>query len=239
MTERTASFGSHAGVLRELTEPESRSKVRRTSTGSPLPLMHRRAVVAGLLLLIGVLSGGLVDGAQALNASVASGAAQSEDCRVEPRSLEEYAALAAGEAQAVSATPILGTPPPLPVSGTSADPAVITDVSETVAQLVACTNAGDLLRLAALYSDEALARFGGAGGESLEQLTRLATPEPLPAEREAVLESVEDVRVLPDGRVTAVTTVNGRRNLLEFVEEDGRYLVNFSWELPAEGTPSP
>ena len=87
--------------------------------------------------------------------------------------------------------------------GEPADDATAAAIVATARELVACSNAGDILRRLALYSDDRL-RFAypdgpttGAGGHRQDQPLPLALPD-----RVALL-SVDDVRMLPDGRVSA------------------------------------
>lgn len=160
-----------------------------------------------------------------------------EVCQVTPRTLEEYASLVSRPGTSLSSSPVLDSRPSQPDNGTPADASVVDGVSATVRQFTACTNAGDYLRLAALMTDRLLAR----SGRSLENgaLAQMATPVPLPEEHQAVLEEITDVQVLTDGRASAIVQVNGNRNLMVFVESEGRYLLDDSFEFAVEGTPSP
>ncbi|MBA3450887.1 MAG: cytochrome c [Chloroflexia bacterium] len=123
-----------------------------------------------------------------------------EDCTVEPRTLEEIAALAGGSA---------GGEPPNATErgGEPADEATRAAVTTSARELVACSNAGDILRRLALYSDE---RLGYAYPEGPTRALETMAEAPLPltlAERVALL-GVEDIRRLEDGRVSARVLVD-------------------------------
>ncbi|MCC6703709.1 MAG: hypothetical protein IT334_02465, partial [Thermomicrobiales bacterium] len=98
-------------------------------------------------------------------------------------------------------------------------------VTVVLYQLAACFNAGDLLRVYALFSDEGLrpALFP----EDVE-LANEATPEPLPEPDRFSEPDVTDVRVQNDGRVTAIVDFDGEDALVTFVwnEELDRYLID-------------
>jgi hypothetical protein len=183
-------------------------------------------------------------GASALAAGAASPVAvDPRACRVAPRPLADFVALA-------EATPGLlrsqlnGSPiatPPMPAGGAPADPTIVAAVTATVVESAACLNAGDLPRYLALFTDEAFFRAyggGGAGDEDFErQLATLATPQPLPAAQQVRSPTVDDVRVLPDGRVTAIVRSNFGESLVVFAESDGQY--RFDWSYRPDGTPTP
>ncbi len=161
------------------------------------------------------------------------------ECRVEPRPLAGFESVI-GTPGAVSAI-LMGTPiatGEIPSGGTPADPAVVDAVTATAREFLACANAGDMRRAAALLTDDAFRQFyGGIDQRDVAELAGI--PTPLPMELRASSVAVEDVRVLEDGRVTAVTEINGGRNVLIFVATGDRYLLDASAELPAAGTPTP
>ncbi len=132
-----------------------------------------------------------------------------EQCTVEPRTIASLQALAAtpesasGHPRAPLASGGLATP-----VGTPAEPAVVTGVTETVRQLIACSNAQDPLRRLALFSKASL-RPSFANGPSDAFVRLVATPPvPRPAAGWVALAGVDDVRVLPDGRVSAAVTLD-------------------------------
>ncbi len=87
------------------------------------------------------------------------------------------------------------------------DEATRAAITATARELVACSNAGDILRRLALYSDDRL-RFAYPDGptRALEMIAK--SPLPLAEAERVALVSVEDVRQLADGRVSARVTVD-------------------------------
>ena len=79
-------------------------------------------------------------------------------------------------------------------------------------ELVACYNAGELLRSYGLYTEAYLHRlFARQGAFTRAAYDAFATPEPAaPAERAAIL-AVRDVRELEDGTVGAIVTIRYAR----------------------------
>ena len=123
-----------------------------------------------------------------------------DECTVAPRALEEFDALAQ--------TPAPGEPPDATeTGGEPADEATRAAITATARELVACSNAGDILRRLALYSDERL-RFAYPDGptRALEMIAK--SPLPLAEADRVALVSVENVRLLTDGRVSARMTVD-------------------------------
>ncbi|MDQ3225557.1 MAG: CopD family protein, partial [Chloroflexota bacterium] len=127
-----------------------------------------------------------------------------EDCVVEPRTLEEIGALAGG--------PAVDEPPNATESGgVAADEATRLAVTATARELVACSNAGDILRRLALYSDDRL-RYAYPDGSTRALETMAKTPLPLTLAERVALLGVEDVRRLEDGRVSARVLVDNPAN---------------------------
>ena len=123
-----------------------------------------------------------------------------DECTVAPRTLEEFDALAQ--------TPAPEEPPDATeTGGEPADEATRAAITATARELVACSNAGDILRRLALYSDDRL-RFAYPDGptRALEMIAK--SPLPLAEAERVALVSVEDVRQLADGRVSARMTVD-------------------------------
>lgn len=77
--------------------------------------------------------------------------------------------------------------------------------------------------------------LGGANMEKVLAATPTPSFQPVPPI------SLDDVRVLPDGRVVAVVVAEGAEvtEAGVFVESDGRYLLNGNVALPTEATPVP
>jgi copper transport protein len=168
-------------------------------------------------------------------ALLARDAPGAEQCTVQPRTLQEIADLAK--------LPAPAEPPNATEaeSGKPADAATAQAIAATARELVACSNAGDILRRLGLYSDERL-RFAYPDGptKALEAIAK--TPLPLGLADRVALVSVEDVRQLPDGRVSARVIVDNPANhshspnavnvstqeaaRLIFVQEDGQWRVD-------------
>jgi hypothetical protein len=80
-------------------------------------------------------------------------------------------------------------------------------ITVTARELVACSNAGDILRRLALYSDDRLrVAYPDGPTRALEMIAE--SPLPLAEAERVALVSVEDVRQLADGRVSARVTVD-------------------------------
>jgi copper transport protein len=123
-----------------------------------------------------------------------------EECTVAPRTLQEFETLAQEPA---SEEP----PDASETGGEPVDEATRADITATARELVACSNAGDILRRLALYSDDRL-RFAYPDGptRALEMIAE--SPLPLSEAERVALVSVDDVRRLADGRVGARVTVD-------------------------------
>jgi mono/diheme cytochrome c family protein len=158
-----------------------------------------------------------------------------ELCTVAPRTLDEISALAQKPAPAEP-------PNATETGGAPADEATRTAIAQTSRELVACSNTGDILRRLALYSDNRL-RYAYPQGptRALEAIAK--SPLPLTLAERVALVNVEDVRTLPDGRVSAKVTVENPANhshdptavaagaqlevaRLIFVKEAGRWRVD-------------
>ena len=184
----------------------------------------------------------------------ARGVPQPEECQVEPRPIDELvellgpagtpAAGTAGEATGTDdaaategGTPGAGVPAgggltlPVPL-GESADAATAEAIDATARELLACLNAGDLPRVSALFTDDAVGPALGPAPADPSGLER--EPEPLEPERRTRLIAITDQSLLGDGRATAFVVVNDPLNrprgpetyLLLFADEDGRWLID-------------
>ena len=170
------------------------------------------------------------------------------ECTVEPLGEEALIALFKATPGVMRATldrkPV-ATPMP-PTGGIPADAETVALVTATARELVACANAGDLVRIFALFSDRYLyAMYGGLPGpdvtstEISAKLHEFATPVPPQGGSPLILVALEDVRVLPDGRVLATLVYQHDRVLASFVKVDDRYLADWAYVLPDDGTPAP
>ena len=165
-----------------------------------------------------------------------------EECTVHPltaASLRRLAATPDDDRQLVT--------PPL-TDQAPADAAITETVTDTIREAIACANANQPLRSLALFTDRFLQwRFGPDHRDDLESLIAASTRSPAPAADadRLVLIAVSDLRLLPDGRVSAVViTENAERrfeDLLILDQVDGRWLID-EWSALADAdpaTPSP
>lgn len=130
------------------------------------------------------------------------------ECQVAPRSLDSFQALATPVAGAPAPTIPSGTPMPLP-AGEPLDEATLAAVTATAREVIACNNAGERLRVLALFSDDFLRQsFGPLGVFPADLYQRLETPAPAPIEQQVALVEIRDARLLPDGRIGLVVVVD-------------------------------
>jgi len=177
------------------------------------------------------------------------------DCRGAPRAYDTFVLLA---------TPgPVSSPPPVPSgapgglpAGEPADPATVAGITATIREVLACRNAGDLLRSLALYSDPFLRPLLAASGPlPPAAYARFATPQAIGPESWVALLAIHDARLLVDGRAGAVvvvddpTAASGPRitaDFLVFVRAGDRWLLDATIEgmaiapagTPAAGTPA-
>jgi hypothetical protein len=219
-------------------------------------MMHRfRLLVSAMVvMLLGatVLNSVAVVGAQEASPAAGFGVPDPAECTVEPRPMaffEQFIGTPTAEHEASMAAREEATPDPafqMP-EGDPADDATVDAVLETVWQLGACINAGDFLgRYAALFTEDyfrrEFERFGPIPEEEL--ISMAASPVPLPAEFQVALLAVVDVRTLPDGRVAGLFDIQDpfaggsgpSRFYWEFVQEDGRWLIDEQIMLGPVGT---
>lgn len=221
--------------------------------------MYRLPLFASALMLVAFLFSGMVAAAQEGTPAPLPRVPDPSECQVEPRSIESL--------QGIAGTPVLGTPgagtpageealeeeavlPASPAAellteGEPADEATVAGIEATVTEVLACFNAGDFLRAFALYSDELISRdFGTIPEEDIAFLE--ASPVAVAEEQQLTLVSIENVRVLEDGRAVAIVTVDepdgaveGPESvLLVFTQQDDRWVIDEFIELPDVGTPA-
>lgn len=158
------------------------------------------------------------------------------DCRAEPRPLADFAAIADATpgsfARLLDGTPVATVVPP--EGGEPVAPEVAAAIDAALQQIGACTATRDVRLFSALWTD-AFFRETLSGGDLGDVLTGTpeAVTEPIP------VPTVEAVRELPDGRFAATVRSEGGRGIALFVEQDGRYLVDGSFDLTPDGTPTP
>ncbi|MFN8662588.1 MAG: copper resistance protein CopC [Thermomicrobiales bacterium] len=171
-----------------------------------------------------------------------------EACTVAPRTLDDIRSLArtAAPQDPPNATEADGTP---------ADQETVAGITSTVEEMVACSNAGDILRRLAVYSDNRI-HYAYPDGPTQALEAMAASPLPLqPFERVAIT-AIENVTTLPDGRVSARVVVDNpaahshdpnvsqaaiqqEAARLIFVKEDGTWRVDETRreDLQTRGTP--
>jgi hypothetical protein len=170
--------------------------------------MMRSAALAALLALTLAVSYGAPAAAQG-GTPETGGQSEASCAPIEPRDAQFFESLAgtpaadetSGGQAGSAATP---TPFAMP-EGEAADEATLDEVTTLYEQLIACLNAGDYLRVYALYSDAYLER-----NYSDELLATLqATPVPTEEAMQSELGGILEARVLDDGRIaTLLTTRN-------------------------------
>jgi hypothetical protein len=154
-------------------------------------------------------------------------------CIVAPRTIESLNAI-------VEALPSDGTDVRVPVrfgpgEGDPADELTVQDVTKVAVEMAACLNAGDVLRIYALFSDDGL--IPALVPDDLFQ-AEAATPAALPEDDQFATPTVWDVRVQEDGRVTALTELDGEVALITFVWNGDRYLIDlFDDQIASDATP--
>ncbi|HEY8447475.1 MAG TPA: hypothetical protein VIL01_10235 [Thermomicrobiales bacterium] len=168
-------------------------------------------------------------GAAGQTASPTPDAPPPELCQALPRSFEEIATLLATPEAAMAAT---RTPGPAP-EGPPADPETVAGIEATVRELVACYNAGELLRAYGLYTDAYLQRLLARQGPFPRAVyDGLATPEPAPIEQRTAIVSIVEARMLGPDKAGAVVTLAYARVpmpktfFMTFVREGERWLID-------------
>lgn len=158
-----------------------------------------------------------------------------EECLVEPRAFPLFPA-DVGQRAAATPAPLATEPEPPFVrpEGEPADDETVAAVTATVREALACRNGNDFLRASALFSQEMIvALFGGPATIDPEiRATVVEEVGPVPKRQRIGLVSIEDVVLLPDGRVGAmVDTGNARRSFQDYLffahdPESGRWLID-------------
>jgi hypothetical protein len=164
-----------------------------------------------------------------------------EECQI---ALPETIEFPADSMRPVAATPrpILTEPatPFAPPSGEPADEETVSAITATVRESVACRNAGDYARMLVFFTPNMLAElYGSPATVDPEVLQGVQEgPRAVPEPRRLRLDAIEEVAMLPDGRVGAVVeTSTPRREFRDYLffvldEESGRWLIDSSETLP-------
>lgn len=189
------------------------------------------AIPAGLIFASGVA-------AQETPASPEALAAVT--CEAETVTYEQLTTIIATPAAAfvpdVAATP---GPPTLP-SGEQVDDETATAVQETIGELVACLNAGDTMRVLALYSNRFLAEnFAGLELTQEQYDQEAGNVVPRDPGQQIEIYSFSDIVKLDDGRVAVLVLGNdlssegeASETLFYLVEQDGNWVVDAAVETP-------
>ena len=161
-------------------------------------------------------------------------------CDVEPRTDEEIEQLAQAAATPAADSDEESLDDTAWDGGVAADDQTTAEIESTLALIDACSAAGDLSRLLALYTDEFIVR-------------EVLATEPVPImpgtpdasastgtpEAAGTTTSVIEVRLLPDGRAAAQVERDGRTEIVILVEVDERWLVDAVTTTSEEdGTPN-
>lgn len=99
--------------------------------------------------------------------------------------------------------------PFVPPTGVTVDDATLDGVTSTIAESIACQNAGDVFRTLALFTPEAVRGFfSGPRGFDADSVEATAEAGPVPVSEDRVVElvSIENVVLLDDGGVGATVT---------------------------------
>lgn len=187
-------------------------------------------MVSGLVALALLATGG---SAFAQGTPVAIDRVAPGQCTVAPRTVADLETV-------IAAAPADGTDVRVPVrfgigDGVPVDELTMEDITGVVMEMTACMNAGDMLRLYALFSDDALR--AALQPDDLSAAA-LQTPVALSASNRFPEPIVWDSRVQTDGRVTALVDLDGEVALVTFIWNGERYLIDL-WDdqIGAEATP--
>jgi hypothetical protein len=128
---------------------------------------------------------------------------------------------------AASASPVAPAVVPSDVTGAATDQATLDAIQAVLSEAEQCAQEGDLLRLAALYSDDALA----SGAFSTEKVPiEAGTPDTTPANADEVIASGAPVVIsginLPDGRVLATVHRGDLVSKVVMVADGERWLID-------------
>ena len=201
-----------------------------------------------LALVVALCSLSLVGLVPALAQDATPGAGMGEvvdaaDCRVEPRSVDELLALwyqdeAGTPTLAITEPPANMFPTAVPVPlGEPADASTVAGVTAWAREALACSNALDVTRWLALFSDDLAQQLGlSFGFKTIEDARAFleAPAVPRPDDQRIRLVAVTDVSVMADGRVAALIAYDDpmqppagvESEVVFFVEEDGRRVAD-------------
>jgi hypothetical protein len=195
----------------------------------PFSRAHGGAPPQRLALILSVSAILVTQGVAAQDASPAPDVPPPELCQGKPPTYDDLVAILATPL-ATPATDRVPTPIP---KGTPADPETIASITVTLRELVACFNAGEVLRAYGLYTPGYLRRVL-ANQDPLTQAAydALATPYPPDADERSAILSIEDVRLFDDGTAGANVTIRyalipvPKTFFFTFVREGDRWLID-------------
>ncbi|MDQ3656102.1 MAG: hypothetical protein M3457_13620, partial [Chloroflexota bacterium] len=116
------------------------------------------------------------------------------------------------------------------------------EINVTWREFIACINTNDFSRIFALISDDKLRRdfvldFAAGGTEETMIAFFTATPVALEPAMRAPFIPLADIQLLADGRVSAIGPgTTGEGEMLIFVEEGDRWLIDDQFDLQPGGT---
>ena len=204
--------------------------------------MHRGRQAAAIGLISVTLTGGIILQSPSAIAAQSSATPAAAECTVAPLSGPVWDGIEITEPTA----PVSVAGPFVPPTGSPVDDETLAGVSATVAESIACQNAGDVRRTLALFTRDAVRGFfSGPRGFDAQSVQATAEASPVPVDDDQVVElvSIDDVVLLEDGFVGAtVTTAVGDIeyvDALTFVEgsaPDGtaRWLIDGSIAIDAQ-----
>ena len=204
-----------------------------------------------LLVLLTVLFGG-----SALAAAAQDGTPVVEDdgfpiaadpslCTVEPRDPEALLDIwfPAGATPAAAMTQAASGEVTIPLGEPLApDETIVSGITQTVVEVLACFSAGDFPRALALFTDELVMSFGPSPGETREDVAAFLEASPVPEAESAPVElvAITNVMLLEDGRVGAFVvdrevgdeTASSETVFVIFAQGGNRWLVDEVIEFP-------
>ena len=163
------------------------------------------------------------------------------ECRIP---LPEMIEFPADSMQQTAATPrpIVAEPEPAfaPPQGEPADEETVAAITATVRESIACRNAGDYARMLVFFTPAMLVELYGSPATVDPEVLRgiQEGPRPVPETRRLRIEAIEEIVMLPDGRVGAlVETSTARREFRDYLyfvfdAESSRWLIDGSVPLP-------
>lgn len=171
-----------------------------------------------------------VAGAQSATPAATPDVPAAAECGVEPvEPMDLLGLLQGGDSGSdlLQSTPVPASALP---EGPPASEEELAGITRTVRQLVACANAGDVLRLIPLLTDDFKAALAGAAlGLQGQDPTAIAARFPVPisvdelgAVDQVAMIPIDDARLLPDGSVGAILEPS-----VQGIEPSARFFVTF------------